>query len=137
MAKGFVRDVEVRLLWQLLEKDDTAKVEFRQQAQIISGTSTKFTSGQIVEQPLIVREPQTGKDLVTQIDRRTVGLSLNLRATAFADGWHIEFKKSTSSTQNRSVMLLARRVLVQSNASTLRGGRDAPGHAAPRVAFDD
>jgi type II secretory pathway component GspD/PulD (secretin) len=155
-------------------------VEFRQQAQFLSGTSTKFTSGQIVEQPLIVREPQTGKDLVTQIDRRTVGLSLNLRATAFSDGWHIEFdlsdsslsqgsertttfvgqrrikdadgfflltsfnrtvrdrarlevpgfakiplvgkafRKATLSTQNRSVMLLARPVLVQ-RASTVGG----------------
>lgn len=100
VAKGFVRDVDVRLLWQLLEKDNTAKVEFRQQAQILSGTSTKFTSGQIVEQPLIVREPQTGKDLVTQIDRRTIGLSLNLRATAFADGWHIEFDLSDSAISN-------------------------------------
>ena len=148
---------------------------------VSSGTTTKFTSGQIVEQPLIVREPQTGKDLVTQIDRRTVGLSLNLRATAFADGWHIEFdlsdsaisnaaertttftgqrrikdndgfflltsfnrtvrdgarlevpgfakiplvgkafRKSTASTQNRSVVLLARPVLVQRQASKVGG----------------
>ena len=48
MAKGFVRHVAVRLLWQLLEKEKTAKVEFRQQAQILSGTSTKFTSGQVI-----------------------------------------------------------------------------------------
>ena len=93
-------NLSLRLLWQLLEKDNTAKVEFRQQSRILSGTSTKFTSGQIVEQPLIVREPQTGKDLVTQIDRRTGGVSWNLRATAFADGWHIEFDLSDSAISN-------------------------------------
>jgi len=48
VAKGFVRHVAVRLLWQLLEKDNTAKVEFRQQAPILSGTSTKFRSGQVI-----------------------------------------------------------------------------------------
>ena len=48
VAKGFVRHVAVRLLWQLLEKEKTAKVEFRQQAQILFGTSTKFTSGQVI-----------------------------------------------------------------------------------------
>jgi len=48
VAKGFVRHVAVRLLWQLLEKDNAAKVEFRQQAPILSGTSTKFRSGQVI-----------------------------------------------------------------------------------------
>ena len=41
-------NLSLRLLWQLLEKDNTAKVEFRQQAQILFGTSTKFTSGQVI-----------------------------------------------------------------------------------------
>ena len=118
---------------------------------------------------------------VSKVVRRTVGPTLNLRATAFGDGWHIEFdpsdsaisnaaertttftgqrrikdndgfflltsfdrtvrdgarlevpgfakiplvgkafRKSTASTQNRSVMLLARPVLVQRQVSQRDG----------------
>ena len=88
------------MLWQLLEKDNTAKVEFRQQAQIFSGTETVFSSGQVVEVPLIVREPQTGKDLVTQIERRTVGLQLHLRATALGESWQVDFDLEDGSIVN-------------------------------------
>jgi type II secretory pathway component GspD/PulD (secretin) len=47
--------------------------------------------------PLIIREPQTGNALVTQIERRTIGITLNLRATAFDTGWHLNFDLSDGS----------------------------------------
>jgi type II secretory pathway component GspD/PulD (secretin) len=90
-GSGWFRDVQLKGLFALLDTDSSASVELRQQAQILSGSQTVFSSGQVVEVPLIVREPQTGKDLVTQIERRTVGLQLRLRATALGETWQVEF----------------------------------------------
>ncbi len=88
---GPVYDVEVRGLFELLELDRTARVELRQQAQILSGSMTRFSSGEVQERELITREPETGKDLVSRIERRTIGLTLSLRAMAFPGGWHVKF----------------------------------------------
>jgi type II secretory pathway component GspD/PulD (secretin) len=74
-------------------------MELRQQVQVMSGGRTHFESGEVVEIPLIVREPQTGRDLVTQIDRRTVGLQVDLDAVHVDGRWvlTVDFQDSTFS----------------------------------------
>lgn len=71
----------------------------RQQSEILSGSQTRFESGQVEERELITREPETGKDLVSKIERRTIGLTMNLGATAFPGGWQlrVDFQDSDPS----------------------------------------
>lgn len=126
---AFNWDVQLQALFAMLDVSGGARLELRQQIQVMSGTTTHFESGEIVETPLIVREPLTGKDLITQIDRRTVGLQLDLTATAVAGRWliNVEFQDSsvvagrevtTAMRTARMVTLSQRPVLLASFTRT-------------------
>lgn len=99
-VSGPVYDVQVSGLFDLLETDSSARVELRQQAQILSGSQTQLESGQVEERQLYVREPGTpggaGHDLSTRIERRTVGLQLTLTAAAYPGGWQLRVELQDS-----------------------------------------
>lgn len=93
-------DVNLSALFQLLEGDSSARVQLRQQTEILSGANAVFEAGDVQSTPLIIREPETGRDLVTAIERRTIGLSVDLRATALESGWQIEVELEDSGSSN-------------------------------------
>jgi hypothetical protein len=90
-------DVQVDGLLSLLETLSDSRMELRQQVQVLSGSISHFESGEVVETPLIIREPETGQDLVSRVERRTVGLELQLGATAWDEVWSVDVEISDSS----------------------------------------
>lgn len=97
---GPVWDVNIKGVLTLLDTFKSGKVELREQIQILSGAESVFSSGQVVETPLILREPQTGDDLVTRIERRNIGLDMTIGATHADGDWFIDLDVSDSSMQN-------------------------------------
>ncbi len=95
---------DVRAMLTLLDGDRMAHVELRQQATILSGGSTIFESGQVLEDVTYTTLPQaqqTSGQMVSQITRRTVGLALNLEAVNIgSDRWHLDFKVTDSTLAN-------------------------------------
>lgn len=98
--RGWVWDVDLRGLLRLLDDGGNVRMELRQQVQVMSGGKTRFESGEVIEVPLIVREPQTGRDLITQIDRRTVGLDVTLEAVHVDGRWVLTLAFLDSSINN-------------------------------------
>lgn len=93
-------DVDLGVLFTLLDGDSSARIQLRQQAQILSGSETRFESGDVLSTPLITREPETGKDLVSRIERRTVGLRVTLGAVALSNEWHLKLDLEDSGFAN-------------------------------------
>lgn len=121
-VRGPVYDVEVRGLFDLLEKERGSRVELRQQVQVLSGSETQFSSGEIVETPIFLREPETGKDLVSRIERRTVGLQVRLRGVQIEDAWHFRIELEDSnfvSQRERSTKVVTERTLKTDAGMTL------------------
>lgn len=90
--RGWTWDVNLSTLWSFLDVGDAARIELRQQVRVLSGSQTKFESGEVIETPVILREPQTGRDLVSQIDRRTVGLVVTLGASYASGHWVMDLE---------------------------------------------
>lgn len=101
---GPTADVQLQALLQLLETERDVRLELRQQVQVMSGSTTRFQSGEVIEQELYTREPMSGQDLVSGIDRRTVGLNLLLSAASYDGRWHLraDFSDSSRSGTGRS-----------------------------------
>jgi hypothetical protein len=90
-----VYDVDLRGLLDLLERDKTSRVALRQQCEVLSGSTLNFELGDVVEDTLYVRDPSApggGTDLVTEIDRRTVGLVVQLSGVDLGERWHWKIK---------------------------------------------
>ena len=96
---GVQYNVDIEGIIALLDVFSSGSVELREQIQILSGSESTFSSGQVISTPLILREPQTGADLTTTIERRTVGLDLNVKATYFDGLWHLVLDIGDSSFQ--------------------------------------
>jgi hypothetical protein len=94
---GFFQDTEIKALFELLDKDRTSKVEMREQLHLLSGSSSEFTSGEVIENRLFVRQAQTSNDLLQEIERRTVGLRIRIGGTAYRDAWHLTLDLQDSS----------------------------------------
>lgn len=121
-VSGPVYDVQVAGLLRIIEKERNARVELRQQLQVVSGSETTFSSGEIVETQLITREPETGKDLVSKVERRTVGLQLRLRGVDMGDGWFFRVDLDDSnfvSNRERSTKIITERYLKLGTGLTL------------------
>jgi hypothetical protein len=86
-----VYNVEISGLLDMLERDRTARVALRQQCTVLSGSTLSFSVGDVVEDVTYVRDtsaPGGGTDLVTQISRRTVGLTVDLTGVEVGEVWH-------------------------------------------------
>jgi len=121
-VSGPVYDVALTGLFDMLETDRTSRVELRQQVQVLSGSETTFSSGEIVETPLIIREPETGKDLVSRLERRTVGLTMRLKGVWTGDAWHFRIELEDSnvvSQRERSNKLTTEKLMVPGAGMTL------------------
>jgi type II secretory pathway component GspD/PulD (secretin) len=118
--RGWTWDLQLSALFSMLDDGGDTRIELRQQLQVLSGTTAHFESGEVVETPLIVREPQTGKDLVSSIDRRTVGLTVDLVGTHFADRWLIDLTINDGSLQNGREVKTGGRFQRQLRAQDLR-----------------
>jgi len=117
-----VYDVNVKGLLELIEKERSARVELRQQVQVLSGSETVFQSGEIIENQIITREPETGKDLVSGFERRTVGLQLKLRAVSTTAGWYFNVNLEDSNfvaNRERSNKIVTERLMPPGGAMTL------------------
>lgn len=88
-GQGVTYDVDVNAVLGLVDTERRGKVRLRQVAQVLSGSKTRFESGQVVEDKIYTREPYTGEDLVSSIERRTVGFTCDLAATAATNGWFL------------------------------------------------
>lgn len=113
-VRGPTYDVEVAGLFDLLEQERGSRVELRQQVQVLSGSKTQFSSGEVFTDTLYTRQAQTDNDLASRIERRTVGLTVNLTGTATGDAWHFRIDLEDSSFVNqreRSTKVTAERVL--------------------------
>lgn len=116
--RGLTHDLELKALFQLLELERDIRLELRQQVQILSGSEVQFQAGEVVSTPLIRREPQTGQDLITEIERRTVGLNLTVNATSWSNRWYLKASFSDSSltgtgqgARERTTKLVADRMI--------------------------
>lgn len=121
-VSGVTYDVQVKGLFDLLEKERSSRLELRQQVQVLSGSETEFNSGEVVQTPLIIREPETGNDLVSRIERRTVGLQLNLRGVWTGDAWHFRIQLEDSnfvSQGERTTRIVTERILQPNSGMTL------------------
>jgi len=113
-AAGPVYDVQVGGLLDMLEKERGSRVELRQQVQVLSGSKTTFSSGEVYTDTLYVRQAQTDNDLQSRVERRTVGLTVNLTGVSTGDAWHFRIDLEDSSFVNqreRSTKVTAERVL--------------------------
>jgi len=115
-------DVQVRGLLELIERDRNSRLELRQQIQVLSGSESMFSSGEIIERPIILREPETGKDLVSRYDRRTVGLQLRLKAVSLPAGWSLKVDMEDSnfvSDREKTTKVTMERILKPGAGMTL------------------
>jgi type II secretory pathway component GspD/PulD (secretin) len=99
-SSGPVWDLDISGILSLLELFRGGRVQLREQIQVLSGGTATFSTGQVVETPLIVREPETGIDLVNSIERRTIGLDLTIGATYAEGDWYIDINFNDSSVQS-------------------------------------
>lgn len=120
-ASGITYDVSINSVLGLLDDLQSTKMELRQQLQIVSGTTVVFSSGQIIEQQLFVRPDESETNLITQIERRTVGLDVNLTATNYDEKWHFVINISDSSLNEtgETTTVLETEKIVDANQSNV------------------
>jgi len=96
--QGLVYDMDIKTVIELLDLGGRARIESREQVQVMSGSKSEFEAGRVVEDVTYRREEFTGKELVTAIERRVVGLTMTVLANHFGDGrWHLEFNVEDSA----------------------------------------
>ncbi len=113
-VRGPTYDVEVKGLLDLLETERGSRVELRQQVQVLSGSQSRFSSGEVFTDTLYTRQAQTDNDLTSRIERRTVGLTIQLHGTWTGEAWHFRIELEDSSFVNqreRSTKVQTERVL--------------------------
>ena len=99
-VKGPTVNVDTSFLLQLLEIDSGARVELRAQVQLLSGADTRLSSGDVQQDITYTTLPSatTGNgQLVSQITRRTVGLTLTMKGVAAGKAWNIHVELNDSS----------------------------------------
>jgi type II secretory pathway component GspD/PulD (secretin) len=118
VVKGPRVNVDASFLLQLMQVDSGARVELRAQVQLLSGSDVRLSSGDVQEDVTYTTLPNatTGNgQLVSQINRRTVGLTLTMRGVAAGSSWnvHVELNDSsnTGSGSERQSNLTADRLI--------------------------
>jgi hypothetical protein len=98
---GPTYDVQVGAIFELLERDRLSRVQLREQLSVLSGAEATFEAGEVIEDKVYVRDTSStggGSDLLTRIERRTVGLNVRLSANLVqGDVWHIRLNLSDSA----------------------------------------
>lgn len=113
-VRGPVYDVQVQGLFDLLETERKSRIELRQQVQVLSGSSTRFSSGEVFTDTLYTRQAETSNDLASRIERRTVGLTVQISGTWTGDAWHFHIELEDSSlvsSRERSTKVTTERIL--------------------------
>lgn len=97
--RGFTYRVDARALLDFVKLSDGIKVETRQTIQVLSGGRSRFSSGDVLEDVTYTTVPGSiGSDqLVSNIQRRTVGLVFELSATYWGTNWSIKVLMEDSS----------------------------------------
>ena len=100
VLRGPKVNVEAGFLAQLMQGDSGAPVELRYQVQLLSGSDVRLSSGDVQEDVTYTTLPNatTGNgQLVSQINRRAVGLTLTMRGVAAGNSWNVEVEINDSS----------------------------------------
>ena len=100
VLRGPKVNVEAGFLVQLMQGDSGAPVELRYQVQLLSGSDVRLSSGDVQEDVTYTTLPNatTGNgQLVSQINRRAVGLTLTMRGVAAGNSWNVEVEINDSS----------------------------------------
>ncbi len=115
---GPVYDVNVQGLFDMLELERKSRVELRQQVQVLSGAKCSFSSGEVIADTLYTRQSETSNDLASRIERRTVGLTVELQGTWTGEAWHFRVDLEDSSfvsQRERSTKVTTERILKETD----------------------
>lgn len=102
--RGLNYKVDISTLFELVPVGSDLRVELREQVQVLSGGQARFKSGDVVKEVSYTTVPgQVGSDqLVSRIDRRTVGLVVELQATEAEGDWFVRVNLEDSSLSGES-----------------------------------
>lgn len=97
--RGLNWSADAQALLDFVRVNSDIRVELREQVQVLSGGRSTFESGDVVQDIRYTTIPGAtgGQQLVSQIDRRTVGLTLDLGAVESDGQWFVSIRMSDSS----------------------------------------
>lgn len=81
----------ISVILDFLQSQGSTKMKLDSEFEMPSGESLTVASGSIIETELYVRPNQSDQDLVTQIDRRQLGLTVRLTPYEYDDKWFVRY----------------------------------------------
>lgn len=81
---------EVAHLLRLREVDKTSRILHNQAIRATAGTKVIFASGRVLADELYQNTAESGRDLRTRIERRTVGWNMEVEASELTSGWYVK-----------------------------------------------
>jgi len=96
--RGFSGTADIQVMFDFMRDCVDSRLILREQIQVMSGGSSRFESGQVMEDVTYSTAGQTSGQLVSGITRRTVGLTMNVEAVSMgATNWFIQVVMSDSA----------------------------------------
>lgn len=100
--QGFYQDIDIKGALELLPVGGDVRIETRGFVQVLSGEQSTFQSGQVLTEQTYTVVPNTAQQLASTINRRTVGLMMNIRAVASEDLWQLNVDVQDSQISAQS-----------------------------------
>lgn len=96
-VRGFTWQADVQGLLEFVLNEGEIKVELREQVHVMSGGRARFSSGDVVQDVSYTTVPNTTQQLVSNISRRTVGLTLDIAGVCSGTNWVLSFELDDSN----------------------------------------
>lgn len=99
-SSGWFTGLDALAVFDFVERRAGAELVLSQSATILSGSVTSFESGIVDEDEIFERQPEVDRSLTSAINRRTVGLILDLAAYEIGSGlWRVEIDLQDNSIE--------------------------------------
>lgn len=92
MTTGYT--FEVKDLFELEKMSEGLHVQLNQTVQLTSGSKTRFATGRVLTDELFTNVAESGQNLQSGVERRTVGLTLEVDASEASGTWALRYKAS-------------------------------------------
>lgn len=95
--RGFSGMFDGQILLDFVRDNTSIKVQLREQIQVLSGGKSRFQSGEVVEDQTYTSVGTTTGQVVSSINRRTVGLEMDVDATFSGTNWFLKVRLQDST----------------------------------------